>query len=454
MAIAGLTWWHGLARPPFAWAARPTISPCAPSEIDSPSRSTAPRSLQWKMARPWLAAPGSSSAATTTKSLSTASPSKPRTEPDGRVVQPLTRRAFLTLGAVALGAVGGLAGVVGAATRERPVDARVRLGELTLLVRADPWRLSLLGPAGETLWDEPADQSLAYQTADGQIHRAKRLASLASIGEGIVQLVAETDDPAVGTMSVEIRALGPRMFRMTVIPDTSMQVAAISGAFLSPADERFVGFGERFDAVNQRGRQVEMWADDRRVAGYGDSTYAPIPLLMSSRGHGFALERFEPSRFDLAVRRADRWSWQQDAPMASLVVMYGPSLKELVRRNAELSGLPPLPPPWLFGVWKTSVGGQDQVTAEMRRLRELKVPVSAVFTFDAVDAEANLGWPFVTFAGHEAGPYADPRAFTDSLHRAGFKVLNYFTADFHLDRPNYQEPAMHGFLVKRPDGRA
>ena len=89
----------------------------------------------------------------------------------------------------------------------------------------------------------------------------------------------------------------------------------------------------------------------------------------------------------------------------------------------------------------------------MRRLRELKVPVSAVFAYDAVDSEANLGWPFVTFAGRQAGPYPDPAAFTATLHGLGFKVLNYFTADFHLDRPNYQEPAMHGFLVKRQDGR-
>ena len=79
-------------------------------------------------------------------------------------------------------------------------------------------------------------------------------------------------------------------------------MAAISGAFMSPADERFVGFGERFDSVNQRGRSVEMWAEDRRVANYGPSTYAPIPMLLSSRGHGFALERFERSRFDLAAR--------------------------------------------------------------------------------------------------------------------------------------------------------
>ena len=366
--------------------------------------------------------------------------------------QPLTRRAFLVIGAVALGAVGGLTGIMRASSRERPPDQRIPLGELTLVVRADPWRLSLLGPSGEVVWDEAADQTLGYQTS-GQMYRARRLASFTTIGDGGVQLIAETDDPAGGAIAVEARVLGPRTFRLTVSPDSSSPVATIAGTFMSPADERFVGFGERFDGVNQRGRSVDMWAEDRRVAGYGPSTYAPIPVLLSSRGHGFALERFERSRFDLAARSPDRWTWQQDAPAVSILVTYGPSLKDLVRRNAEVTGLPPLPPPWLFGVWKTSVGGQEQVIAEMRRLRDLKVPVSAVFAYDAVDSEANLGWPFVTFAGRQPGPYPDPAAFTATLHGLGFKVLNYFTADFHLDRPNYQEPALHGFLVKRQDGR-
>jgi alpha-D-xyloside xylohydrolase len=230
-------------------------------------------------------------------------------------------------------------------------------------------------------------------------------------------------------------------------------VAAMLGSFVSAADEHFVGLGERFDGVDQRGHIVETWADDRRVAGYGPSTYAPIPLLLSSRGHAFALERFERSRFDLAATRPDRWSWEQDAPVASILVSYGPTLKDLVQHNAVMSGLPPLPPVWLFGVWKTSVGGQDRVIAEMQRLRDLQVPISAVFSFDAVDDDANLGWPYVTFAGRQAGPYPDPRAYTDALHALGLKVLNYMTADFHTDRANFQEPAAHGFLVRRPDGR-
>jgi alpha-D-xyloside xylohydrolase len=366
----------------------------------------------------------------------------------------LTRRAFLALGAVALGAVGGLAGIAGASpSRDRPGDQRVTLGNLTLLIAADPWRLSLVGPDGQTLWEEAPDQTLGYRTADGQVHRAQRLASFNLVSSDVVQFVAETDDPGGGAISIEARTLLPGALRVTLIPNTSASIASLLGGFVSAADEHFVGLGERFDGVDQRGRTVEMWANDRRVAGYGASTYAPIPLLLSSRGHSFALERYERSQFDLAATRPDRWTWQQDAPSASILVGYGPTLKELVQRNALLTGLPPLPPVWLFGVWKTSVGGQERVIAEMQRLRDLKVPVSAVFSFDAVDSDANLGWPYVTFAGREAGPYPDPRGYTSTLHGLGFKVLNYFTADFHTDRANFQEPAMHGFLIKRQDGR-
>jgi alpha-glucosidase (family GH31 glycosyl hydrolase) len=365
----------------------------------------------------------------------------------------VSRRVFLLLGASAAGAIGGLVEITGGSRQQRPADQRISLGELMLVVQADPWHLSLRGPSGEVIWDEAADETLGYQTLDGHTRRARRLASVANTGDGSVQLIAETDEPAAGAIAVEVRVLGPRTFRLLITPDSAAEVVSVGGALMSPPEEHLVGFGERFDGVDQRGRSVEMWAADRRVAGYGHSTYAPVPLLLSSRGHGFALERFERSRFDLAAQRPDRWAWQQDAPAASIVVTYGPSLKDLLRRNAEYAGLPPLPPPWLFGVWKTSVGGQEQVTAEMLRLRDLKVPVSAVFTYDAVDSEANIGWPSVTFGGREAGPYPDPAAFTATLHGRGFKVLNYFTADFHLDRPNYQEPALHGFLVKRQDGR-
>jgi len=136
------------------------------------------------------------------------------------MARPLTRRAVLALGAAALGALGGLAGLAGASSRDRPGNQRITLGDLTLVIGADPWRLSLLGPAADTLWAEAADQTLGYRTADGQVRRARRLASITSVGEDAFQLIAETDDPGGGAIAVEIRVLGPRALRLTVMPDS------------------------------------------------------------------------------------------------------------------------------------------------------------------------------------------------------------------------------------------
>src|SRR5579864_984423 len=148
--------------------------------------------------------------------------------------QTLTRRAFLAFGAVALGAVGGLAGIAGAASsRDRPDDQRIALGGLTLLVSSDPWQLTLLGPDGQALWQEAPDQTLAYRTVDGQLRRAQRLASFNVVSTDVVQLAAETDDPAGGAISIEVRRLMAGALRITLIPDTPVTVAGLQGGFVA-----------------------------------------------------------------------------------------------------------------------------------------------------------------------------------------------------------------------------
>lgn len=370
------------------------------------------------------------------------------------MVVPVTRRAVLIAGAVSLGTAMGLARLARfRAAPTQPADQRIAIGDLTLVVRADPWNLSVLAPDGSVMWSEPEDQPLGFRTLDGREAWAQRLVSVQVLSDGGTHLVAQAQGVDASAMVVEVHALTPRSFRLTVTPDTPASVSSVGGALTCTPDEHLVGLGERFDRVDQRGLAADVWAEDRRIANYGTSTYAPMPLVLSSRGHSFALERFERARFDFAKTAHDRWSWQQDAQSVSLVIGHGPDLKTLVTQNVERTGLPPLPAIWAFGVWKTSVGGQARVVDEMRRFRSLRVPISAVFAYDAVDIEANIGWPSVTFGGREAGPYPDHRAYTSALHDLGLKALNYFTADYHADRANYAEPSSHGFLVRREDGR-
>ena len=376
---------------------------------------------------------------------------------------------FLTLGrsdvvassTAVLSPDGGRHGTVAAQTSWRgadvPEDAgaaelRFGLGDLVLAVDADPWRLRLLLPGGETVWEEATDETVGFRTEAGATGRAVRLLTAGSSGDGAVRLVAGTDDPGGRQIDVDVRSVAPRVARLTVAVSPSHGVAAVGGGVVAGEDERFVGFGERFDGVNQRGRIVDIWAEDRVLAGYGASTYAPIPLLLSNRGYGVALERHDRSRFDLAATRADRWSWEQDAATVSLLVSYGPGLRELVERQAEAWGTPPLPPIWAFGVWKTSVGGQHAVLEEAASLRQHGVPISAMFVYDAIDHASNIGWPHVNYAGRRAGAYPDHAGLTAGLRRFGIRALNYFRADFHLDQPGYAGPAGLGLLVRRSDG--
>ncbi|MDP8922888.1 MAG: DUF2079 domain-containing protein, partial [Chloroflexota bacterium] len=331
-------------------------------------------------------------------------------------------------------------------------EPRFALGELVLAIHADPWRLRLQTQSGDLLWEEASDESVGFRDADGAVWRARRLHRAGLANPRTVRLIAESDDPLGRLIIVEAQSITPRAARLTISPSEPSAVVAVGGSIVAGTEERFVGFGERFDGVNQRGKLVDIWADDRVLAGYGASTYAPLPLLISSHGYGFALERFERARFDLAASRADRWSWEQDSATASIVLSVGPSLRDLVQRHVEVTGPPPLPPIWAFGVWKTAVGGQDDVLDEARRLRQLGVPISAMFTYDAVDDGANIGWPSVNYAGRKAGPYPDHAAFTAGLHQLGIKALNYFKADFHADRPGYDEPAGLGHLVRRSNG--
>src|SRR3712207_9451462 len=95
--------------------------------------------------------------------------------------------------------------------------------------------------------------------------------------------------------------------------------------FAAHDGERYLGFGERSNAVDQRGNTVENFVTDgpylpeERTAvaafvppqGYSprdDATYFPIPWVLSTKGYGVLLNNNENSYFDLASAQNDAWS--------------------------------------------------------------------------------------------------------------------------------------------------
>jgi len=319
-----------------------------------------------------------------------------------------------------------------------PTDAdtiAVTLGELTVRVEREPLRVTVLDARERVIWqaagsDDGAVGPFELTDRSGTRSSLTRVREFTRLDDG-VRLVVETDAPDGRTATLELRGVGGRAVRIGIAPSDADAVTRVGGAVVAEPDERFLGFGERFDGVDQRGRVVRTWAEDRRDVRFGAATYAPIPWFISSRGYGMLVESDARSTFDVASAQADRLLWQIERPSVSLLVAAGAGPREILQDLVRLDGVgrPPLPPIWAFGVWKTAVGGSAQVLRDAARIRSERLPVSGLLVYDVTDDRSLLGWGAVEYGGRSTGPYANPRDLTDRLHALGFKVLGYKNPD-------------------------
>jgi alpha-glucosidase (family GH31 glycosyl hydrolase) len=236
--------------------------------------------------------------------------------------------------------------------------------------------------------------------------------------------------------------------------------AAIS--FRAAPDELLTGFGERSNAVDQRGRDVLNYtADgpflerDRAIAGAvvpdwaeldrPDATYYPIPWLLSSRGYGVLVDNDTTSRFRLGRRR---WSVEADGRRLDLRVFTGPRPADALRRFTAATGRQPAPPaPWAYGPWiqtgQPNVVALEEEASIVGTLREADAPVSA--------AETQMH--FLPCGAHR-GREAYELARTQQFHAAGLAHMAYFNSHLCVAyEPVFGEAVAAGALQRGADGK-
>lgn len=351
-------------------------------------------------------------------------------------------------------------------------------GGMRVRVTRQPWRIDVRNTRGRVLVQGdpiagaltfllapallahrlPAGRPMPARTAGGYVaaHLESLLPRWRRLTDGVELLVA-TDDPVARVATVRIH-LGPPGVAHVVArlgtrssADDADVVASVVG-MSSGRDEHFFGLGEQFGSADARGRRVGMLVQDGITTDRPRGGYAPVPFFVSSRGYGFYLGGTRPSTFALDTDASQTWQVRADTPAPSWYVFDGPRPADIIARYADLTGHPPMPPPWALGVWKTLLGGQRRVLADARRLRAAHIPVNVIWTYDAVDERVALGWPYHNFQRIPPGPYPALPAFTDTLHRLGYKVLGYLSPEFTPTRPSFAYPAAHGYFVHASGG--
>lgn len=230
-----------------------------------------------------------------------------------------------------------------------------------------------------------------------------------------------------------------------------------TASFARPAGERFLGFGERSDAVMRDAGTVEhrvtegpyQPAEETAIAafvptpGYStrrDATYFPIPWLLSTRGYGVLVEDDPTSSHTLG----SPWQVSIEGDRLTLLVVAGPTPRQVLRRFSAVVGRqPPVQPEALGPWWQIRNGGaltDDEVLARLRRAGGLGSVVQT-------------STHYLPCADHRRGDArAREQARVAHFAAAGLTNVTYFNPMICTDHPRFQEAADGGLLTKTAIG--
>jgi len=244
----------------------------------------------------------------------------------------------------------------------------------------DSGHIALAGPdlngtsgANIIVFAPPAVQTSSGALIIGRILSSTVLANGLEVTQavGTRQITAHLTFAHDGVMRYEVTDWGG------VVP------VATAVASASDSDEHFYGFGEKFNGLDQAGKNIRILTFDN-PGNKGDHSYKVAPWFVSTRGYGFHLDSSAESTFDMRAGAPDHYVVTNDFSTLAFNVVYGPKLTDVLIRYTGYTGRPPLPPPWAFGPWISSDVWRNggEVRYAVTKFRERGIPVSA-FVFDS-----------------------------------------------------------------------
>ncbi|MBI5031438.1 MAG: glycoside hydrolase family 31 protein [Chloroflexi bacterium] len=184
---------------------------------------------------------------------------------------------------------------------------------------------------------------------------------------------------------------------------------AISMTLTDPVDSHYLGLGQRFNKIDQKGEEtyffveeggvgyewmkqrvpwlypiIKRWFGARGSFPNGEQcTGFPVPFALVAREQGASIglfwNTFKPSWFSSRVTNHESPITVLDNQL-DLYVCAGPTPINAIQQYTSLTGRSDTPPAWAFLPWKTNTGAvvEDDVRTDIRKFRELEIPLAQV----------------------------------------------------------------------------
>jgi alpha-glucosidase (family GH31 glycosyl hydrolase) len=251
------------------------------------------------------------------------------------------------------------------------------------------------------------------------------------------------------------------------LTDATGKIFDLRQRFASPAHEAFWGFGERFNALDQRGQSLDVRVFEE-YKNQGKRTYLPMPLFVSSNGYGVHLNTERYVWFDLAETDVNAWTFEAElGPDEKLDyhLLFGQPL-ELVSKLTQKTGKAVLPPKWTFGLWMSGNEWNTQARVEEMVFETTRHEIPATVlvieawsdesTFyiwnDAVYEAKPSDQPLrlTDFTFPEDGMWPDPKQMIDDLHARGIRLILWQIPVLkNLNEPHPQHEIDQAYMLEQ-----
>jgi alpha-D-xyloside xylohydrolase len=244
--------------------------------------------------------------------------------------------------------------------------------------------------------------------------------------------------------------LGPRPgLEVETLPqDPARRAVAVVDSLLLDPEDHFYGGGEKFTRLDHVGRTIRIW-NRNPYGARSELAYKNIPLLVGSRGYGLFVDVPTAVTFHVGSRSNRTFTVEAAGPELDYYLLAG-SPKEILSTYTDLTGKPPVPPEWAFGLWASTCFvkfTEASVLAEARRLRQEGIPCD-VFHLDSFWQRAYMWCDFEW----DAERLPDPKRLMAELHREGFHNCLWINPYVSCQSALYQEGVKGGYFLRRADG--
>jgi len=187
-------------------------------------------------------------------------------------------------------------------------------------------------------------------------------------------------------------------------------------------DEHFYGLGEKAARLDKRRMSFVNWNSD--TPGYTegrDPIYQTIPFYLGlQRGiaYGIFFDNSYRSYFNFGRSSQQRAWFGAEGGELNYYFFYGPSIKKILSRYADLTGHMQLPPLWALGNQQSrwSYYPDTMVEEVVRQYRTRDLPLDVMH----LDIDYMNGYRVFTFNSQR---FPDPKGFSDKLARQGVKLV-------------------------------